>query len=134
MKPNAALHNPAPAYLRDLLKRADVSQREAARLIGLSLPGLQNYLGEHRPAPYTVQFALELLAEGTLIDAEALHNPAPSYLRSLLKRARLSQRAAATLIGMTKAGLQNYLRALHDAKYRPAPYAVQIALEALAAD
>lgn len=66
-KPDAANHNPDPAYLRDLLDQAGVSQRQAANLLGVSDRMMRYYLADegsdqHRKAPYTVQFALEALA------------------------------------------------------------------------
>jgi predicted transcriptional regulator len=60
------------------------------------------------------------------------HNPDPAHLRELLARAGVSQRKAAELLGMSAAGLQNYIRDPADPKYRKAPYVVQFALEALA--
>ena len=66
MKPDASLHNPSPDYLRALLERAGLSQREAARRIGVSERMMRYYLADgsadHRPAPYPVQFAIEALA------------------------------------------------------------------------
>jgi predicted transcriptional regulator len=68
--PNAEKHhNPMPAYLRALIANAGVSQREAARLLGVSERMMRYYLIDtqaegHRPAPYLVQFALEALARG----------------------------------------------------------------------
>lgn len=68
MKPDASLHNPDPAYLRGLLDQAGLSQRAAAERIGISERMMRYYLApagaDHRPAPYTVQFALESLAAG----------------------------------------------------------------------
>lgn len=68
MKPNAQLHNPAPEYLRGLLESAGLSQREAAKRIGISDRVIRYYLSDadsatYRPAPYPVQFALEALAK-----------------------------------------------------------------------
>ena len=60
------------------------------------------------------------------------HNPDPAHLRDLLAKAGVSQRKAAQLLGMSAAGLQNYIRDPADPKYRPAPYVVQFAMEALA--
>ncbi|MEN5115860.1 hypothetical protein ABE488_00785 [Luteimonas sp. TWI662] len=64
--PDASKHDPRPQYLRALLERAGVSQREAARRLGISERMMRYYLADtgadHRPAPYTVQFALESLA------------------------------------------------------------------------
>ncbi len=61
-KPDAALHNPDPDYLRTLIDKAGISQREAARRIGITDRALRFYLGDNeRDAPYTVQYALENL-------------------------------------------------------------------------
>lgn len=66
MTPDASNHNPSPEYLRALLDRAGVSQREAARRIGISERMMRYYLApesaDYRPAPYAVQFALESLS------------------------------------------------------------------------
>jgi len=59
------------------------------------------------------------------------YNPDAEYLRDLLKRSGLSQRAAAAQIGLSAAGFQNYIRKTGDKKYRKAPYTVQFALECL---
>ena len=65
MTPDATRHNPDPAYLRGLLLAAGVSQREAARRIGVSERVMRYYLApeaaDYRPAPYVVQYALESL-------------------------------------------------------------------------
>ena len=65
MTPNATRHNPDPDYLRGLLTRAGLSQRQAARRIGISARVMRYYIATGdagRPAPYLVQFALEVLA------------------------------------------------------------------------
>ena len=65
MRPDATKHNPDPAYLRQLLRRSGLSQREAAEMIGLPLRTLENFLsarGKAR-ADYRTQFALEVLAD-----------------------------------------------------------------------
>lgn len=67
MIPDASKHDPSPEYLRALLDRAGVSQREAARKIGVSERVVRYYLAPtdspgYRPAPYVVQYALEMLA------------------------------------------------------------------------
>lgn len=61
-----------------------------------------------------------------------LHNPDPAYLRGLLNQAGLSQRKAAHIIGISERMMRYHLVATDDAGYRPAPYVVQFALEALA--
>lgn len=67
-KPDASLYNPDPRYLRGLLEKAGVSQRQAARLLGISDRAMRYYLSDeasesYRPAPYVTQFALECLAD-----------------------------------------------------------------------
>ena len=64
MKPNAKRHNPDPAYLRDLIDRAGLSQREAARRIGITDRMMRYYLADDEAsprAPYVVQYAIENL-------------------------------------------------------------------------
>lgn len=67
MTPDASKHDPRPEYLLALLAKAGVSQREAARRLGISERVMRYYLADesadHRPAPYPVQFALEAMAE-----------------------------------------------------------------------
>lgn len=66
MTPDASKHDPRPEYLRALLDQAGLSQREAARRIGVSERMMRYYLADetadHRPAPYPVQFAIESLS------------------------------------------------------------------------
>lgn len=67
MKPNAVNHNPDPAYLRELIARTGLSQREVARRIGVSDRLVRMYLADRsattaQEAPYPIQFALEALA------------------------------------------------------------------------
>ncbi|MDV5861411.1 helix-turn-helix transcriptional regulator [Pseudomonas mendocina] len=67
MKPDASLHNPDPRYLRGLLEKAGLTQRQAAQLLGISDRVMRYYLSaetsdSYRAAPYPVQFALECLA------------------------------------------------------------------------
>ena len=68
MKPNIQHHNPNPAYLRALLEQAGLSQRAAARALGVSERMMRYYLvhtdnPNYRPMPYAVQFCLECLAK-----------------------------------------------------------------------
>lgn len=64
-KPDFAKHNPDPAYVRKLLDRAGLSQREAARILGVTDRAMRFWCSDDKDAPdipYTVQFALECLA------------------------------------------------------------------------
>ncbi len=69
MKPDASQHDPRPDYLRALLQQAGLSQREAARRLGISERQMRYYLAEPgstarwAAAPYPVQYALERLAK-----------------------------------------------------------------------
>lgn len=63
MKPDASQHDPRPEYLRALLEQAGLSQREAARRIGISERVMRYYVAGERVAPYPVQYALQMLAE-----------------------------------------------------------------------
>lgn len=68
MKPDATKHNPSPRYLRGLLDKASISQRQAANLLGVSDRMMRYYLADegsdqHRRAPYLVQFAIECLSK-----------------------------------------------------------------------
>jgi hypothetical protein len=61
------------------------------------------------------------------------HNPAPEYLRALVERSGLSQRAAAQRIGVSERVMRYYLAEPGvTARSAEAPYPVQYALEALA--
>ena len=68
MKPDARLHNPDPARLRSLIEAAGLTQREAAKRIGISERQMRSHLADPAtastaaPAPYPTQFALEALA------------------------------------------------------------------------
>ena len=68
MKPHIDNHRPDPTYLRALLKKAGLSQRKTAHILGLSERVMRYYLvstddPNYRPMPYTVQFAIERLAQ-----------------------------------------------------------------------
>lgn len=66
MKPDATQHDPTPEYMRYLVERTGLSQREVAKRIGIDDRSIRYYLshGENRRvAPYPVQFALECLAD-----------------------------------------------------------------------
>lgn len=60
------------------------------------------------------------------------HNPDPRYLRGLVERAGLTQRAAACALGISDRAMRYYLSDEVSATFRPAPYPVQFALECLA--
>ncbi|OJX04564.1 MAG: hypothetical protein BGO72_21365 [Burkholderiales bacterium 70-64] len=81
MLPDAALHNPSPDYIRALLERAGLSQRAAAKRLGISERMMRYYVAtdssDHRSAPYCVQFALETLANAE-VESQAPVAPAPS--------------------------------------------------------
>lgn len=62
MTPDATQHDPRPEYLRALVERAGITQRETARRIGISDRLLRHYLHGSREAPYPVQYAMERLA------------------------------------------------------------------------
>lgn len=59
------------------------------------------------------------------------HNPDPAYLRGVLGKSGLTQRAAAEAIGISPRLLRYYLTD-RDGDFREAPYPVQYALERLA--
>lgn len=59
MTPDATRHDPRPEYLRALLAQAGLTQRDAARRIGVSERVMRYYVAGERDAPYPVQFALE---------------------------------------------------------------------------
>lgn len=63
--PDAGLHRSDPNYLRELLAAANLSQRAAARLIGIDERSMRNYASGKREIPYVLQYCLEVLAAGT---------------------------------------------------------------------
>lgn len=65
-------------------------------------------------------------------DAPARHNPDPAYLRGLVVRSGLSQRAVARALGISARMVRYYLADPETSSYRPAPYVVQFAMEMLA--
>lgn len=63
--PDARLHyNTNPAYLRGLIEQAGISQREAARRLGISDRSLRYWLAGQENIPYAGQYCLECLAKG----------------------------------------------------------------------
>ena len=68
MKPDASHHDPRPEYLRALLASAGLTQRAAARLIGISERQMRAHLCNptlpgYRTPSYPVQYAIEQLAK-----------------------------------------------------------------------
>lgn len=61
-RPDAKWHRPDPTYLRQLLERAGLSQRAAARALGLTDRTMRYYASGEQAMPYTVQYCLEVLA------------------------------------------------------------------------
>lgn len=60
------------------------------------------------------------------------HNPSPHYLRGVLDQAGISQREAATMLGLSDRVIRYYLSDTTSPSHRPAPYVVQFAIECLA--
>ena len=63
MKPDSTKHNPKPEHLRNLIRKAGLTQSAAAARIGVCERSMRYYLAERTKAPYPVQFALEALAQ-----------------------------------------------------------------------
>lgn len=66
-RPNAEkYYNPDPKYLRELIEQSGESIRNSARLIRVSAREMRRFVSlgnDYLPAPYSVQVALEVLAE-----------------------------------------------------------------------
>ena len=77
-QPDAArYHDPDPAYLRSLIAAAGLSQREAARRIGIPERSMRAFLARRTAssaleASYPVQVALEMLSTLDNITREEL--------------------------------------------------------------
>jgi len=65
-QPDAHAHNPSPEYLRGLVLLIGLPPREIAEKLGITKRTLNYYLCADRPAPYSVQYALETLARSQL--------------------------------------------------------------------
>ncbi len=68
MMPDSSKHNPDPDYLKGLIQKARISQREAAKRIGVDERLFRMYLANRNAnsaqnCTYPVQFCLEVLAE-----------------------------------------------------------------------
>jgi hypothetical protein len=64
-----------------------------------------------------------------MIPDATTYNPDAAYLRDMIAKTGLSQRAAAERIGVSARSMRDYLNPTHDSR---APYPVQFALEMLA--
>ena len=64
MKPDVDQYNPSRDYLLGLIQQAGLTQRGAAKQIGVSERSMRDYLNPNHKskAPYPVQFALECLS------------------------------------------------------------------------
>lgn len=65
---DATKHNPDPEYLKSLIAKAGISQREAAKRIGVYERLFRMYLANRsansaQECPYAIQFCLEALSE-----------------------------------------------------------------------
>lgn len=67
-RPDARQHRPEPCYVRELLARAGISQRAAARTLDLDERTMRYYASGDKPMPYPVQYCLEVLAAGGVAD------------------------------------------------------------------
>jgi len=68
LKPDASHYDPRPDYLRALLASAGLTQRAAAKRIGISERQMRAHLCNpslpgYRTPSYPVQYALEMLAK-----------------------------------------------------------------------
>lgn len=63
--PNIDEYNPDPDYLRSLVERSGLSQREVARRVGVSERTMRDYLNSNHKSAHTypVQFTIEMLVE-----------------------------------------------------------------------
>jgi len=65
-------------------------------------------------------------------DAAKHYNGSPEYLRGLIEAAGVGQNTAADLVGISPRMMRYYVGEEGTEQHRPAPYAVQFALECLA--
>ncbi len=65
MKPNIKNHNPCPNYIRKLISKTGMTQKNAGLAIGITLSTLDNYLNKNSPSniPYSAQYCFERLAD-----------------------------------------------------------------------
>lgn len=55
-------------YLRELLNHAELTQRGAAKVLGIHERQMRYYCSGDIPIPYTVQYALEMLVTCKLVN------------------------------------------------------------------
>ena len=67
---DAKLHNPAPAYLRELLAFAGISQRAFAARIGVNERTVRGWLHQGGTVPYWAQFMAECLHVPNVIGSD----------------------------------------------------------------
>ena len=63
MKPDATKYNSDPGYLRSLFDKTGMGTRSVSEILGIGNRDFRHYLAGTKSCPYTVQFALECLAE-----------------------------------------------------------------------
>lgn len=68
MTPDSSKYNPDPAYLKSLIAKAGISQREAARRLGVNERLFRMYIADRssksaQNCTYAVQFCLEVMAK-----------------------------------------------------------------------
>jgi hypothetical protein len=81
--PDVKWHQPDPEYARSLfakLKDAGISQREAARRLSITDRILRAYASGEQMMPYTVQYALEGMVQGSTETDAAVHEPQAEYV------------------------------------------------------
>lgn len=77
-RPDATKYNPDPAYLRRLIGLIGGHQTRIAEALGLTDRAMRYYLSpvdspSYRPAPYLVQYALEMAAICSGVPLTLLH-------------------------------------------------------------
>lgn len=70
-RPNAANHRPEAEYFRELVSRAGISHRAAARALDLDERTMRYFASGQKPMPYPVQYCLEALAAGGVAESGA---------------------------------------------------------------
>ena len=60
--PDSKQHHPNPEYLLARLVQAGLSQRAAAKIMGITYRQMRQYCSGTRECPYSIQYALEMLS------------------------------------------------------------------------